>query len=50
MALDKRPRRHAHLLLPRPRVELPGTWSLSPAAVSDGREAVPGAVLQVTDW
>ncbi|MFH1469453.1 MAG: hypothetical protein ABIO70_34020 [Pseudomonadota bacterium] len=51
-ALDKRQRtrRHAGLLLPRPRLDLPGTWALSPAAVSDGRDTVPGAVLQVTDW
>jgi hypothetical protein len=50
VALDRRERRHARLLLPHPRLDLPGTWSFSPAAVSDGRETVPGAVLQVTDW
>ncbi len=46
----KQGERSRALLLPKPRLNLPGHWSLTPATVSDGDSAGPGLALQVRDW
>ncbi len=40
----------ARLLLPKPRLRLPGEWSLAPTTVTDGEIVAYGAGLQVTGW
>ncbi len=42
--------RHARFLLPRPRLRLPGEWSLAPTTVTDGDIVAYGAGLKVTGW
>jgi hypothetical protein len=42
--------RHARLLLPKPRLRLPGDWAIAPTTVTDGEIVGYGAGLQVTGW
>lgn len=51
MRLEGRERkRQAMLLIPRPRLDLPGDWTLAPTTVTDGEIVAYGAGLQVTGW
>jgi hypothetical protein len=49
--LEKRDRAsQARLLLPRPRLDLPGDWAVAPTTVSDGEQVLYGVGMQVTGW
>jgi len=46
----KDPEGDKRFLLPKPHLELPGTWTLMPATVTDGEITALGAGLRVTGW
>jgi hypothetical protein len=49
-AIERSDRDGQALLLPKPRLRLPGRWSLAPTTVTDGESVGYGAGLQITGW